>query len=186
MREGSREKGSGRRGKEARCSPSPHWALGEQGPLWGAEGPPGASCAQLELGGSVRAPFGEQARAEDAPNTHAPVSFPQSASTPRHHQNPPGDAVSRLAAPGRSQKRAQEGGGRRPPHAPDWAWFERSLRLHHHPPWPSGQRATPQAGTGRRLAGLGTRTRSVWSGQCVFNEPYNVFQIMLESLILLK
>lgn len=24
----------------------------------------------------------------------------------------------------------------------------------------------------------------VW--QCVFNEPYNVFQIMLESLILLK
>lgn len=34
--------------------------------------------------------------------------------------------------------------------------------------------------------GVGTLTRSVWSGQCVFNEPYNVFQTMSESLILPK
>lgn len=44
-------------------------------------------------------------------------------------------------------------------------------------------------GTGwhREAAGsVGTLTRSVWSGQCVFNEPYNVFQTMSESLILPK
>lgn len=113
MREGSREKGSGCGGKEVRCSPSPRLALGEQGPLWGAEGPPGASCAQLELGGSVRAPCGEQARAEDAPNIHAPVSFPQNASTPRHHQIPQGTRCPGWLPPAapRSGRRREEGDG---------------------------------------------------------------------------
>lgn len=89
MREGSGEKGSGCGGKEARCSPSPCWALGQRGPLWGAEGPPGASCAQQGLGSSMQAPCAQEVRAEGAPNIHAPMSFPQSASTPGHHQNPP-------------------------------------------------------------------------------------------------
>lgn len=89
MREGSGEKGSGCGGKEARCSPSPRWALGQRGPLWGAEGPPGASCTQQGLGSSMQAPCAQEVRAEGAPNIHAPMSFPQSASTPRHHQNPP-------------------------------------------------------------------------------------------------
>lgn len=133
-------------GKETRTVPFALPSPGHQVPFEGTRGPQEPP---------ILAPHRGEGRAEDAPNSCALMSFPQIRPTPQHRQKiPRGDRAQAgwlpPSAPRSSWRRKERWTAA--PHAPGQARStcgERSLRPHHHPLQPSGQRAMPRAGTAR-------------------------------------
>lgn len=170
MREGRREKWSGCGGRGDVAGPLRPAEPWKSGPLPGDKGSPGTSMCH-----------GGEARAEDAPNSRAPMSLPQSTPTPRHHQKIPREhrdgagwlppVLPEAAGGGRK-------GGRPPrtppardaPHAASAAFGLTII-----PCSPAGGGRCPGLAQGGGLAGLETRNYSVFGLGNVFLMSHIMF-----------